>query len=79
MLDLLQQIDLLENFTLAKIILHELLLYCLDCYRFSSKLVHPERHFAECTLSDQLDELVEFECGRRQLVIFCDVILDVAH
>lgn len=77
MLDLLEEIDLLENLSLAEVVLHVCLLDGLDGHLLPRQLVHPQGHLTEGTLADELDELVEVEGGRRQLVVLLDVLLDV--
>ena len=64
-LDFLEQVHLLEDFPLAEVVPHVLLLDRLDGDTLASELVHAEGHFAESALSDELDELVELERGRR--------------
>ena len=78
MLDLLEEVDLLEDFTLAELVLHILLLDCLNCHTLTSQFVHAECDFAESSLANQLDEFVEFESRRWEFVILRNVILDVA-
>ena len=78
MLNFLEQIDLLENFALAKIILHVLFLDCLDRNAFTRQLVHTESYLTEGPFSNEFDELVKLKCRGGQLVVLSDVILDVA-
>jgi hypothetical protein len=76
-LDLLEEIDLLEHLSLAEVVLHVGLLDSLDGHLLPRQLVHPQSNLTEGTLADELDELVEVEGGRRQLVVLLDVLLDV--
>jgi len=78
MLYFLEQVHLLEHLTLTEVILHELLLNCLDRHIFARQLVHSESHFTEGALADQFDEFVKLEGRRGQLIILRYVILDVA-
>ena len=78
MLDLLQQVDFLEYFSFAEVILHVLLFNRLDRDILARQLVHAQSHLAKSTLADQLNELVELQCRRWQLIVLCYVILDVA-
>lgn len=74
---LFQQINFLEHFTLAEIVLHIVLLYGLDGHLLSGELVDSQGDLAECSFSYELHEFVEIQCGRRQLVVLLDVLLDV--
>lgn len=79
MFDLLQQVNLLEYFPLAKVVLHIVLLDSLDGDLLSRQLVDAEGDLAEGSFSNQLYELVEIQCCRRQLVVLLDVLLDVLN
>lgn len=72
-LDLLQQIYLLEDLPLRKVILHIRLLDRLDSNVFASEFVDPESDLSEGALADQLDELVVLESSRWQFIILLDV------
>jgi len=61
MLDLLQQVNLLEDLSLRKIIFHVALLDGLDRHIASCQFMHTKRHFSECALPNELHELVELE------------------
>ena len=50
MFDFLKKIDLLENFSLAEVILHIRLLNGLDCHIFASEFMYTERHFTKRSL-----------------------------
>ena len=79
MLYLLEQVHFLEDLTLAKFILHVLLLYCLDGHTFSSEFVHAQGYFTKGSLADELDEFVELKGSRRKLIILRNVILNIAN
>ena len=73
MLDLLQQIDLLEHLPLREVILHVGLLDCLDGHILASELVHAKCHLTECTLPNQLYELIVLKRRGWQLIVLFDV------
>jgi hypothetical protein len=50
-LDLLEQINLLEDFSLTKFVFHVTLFDGLDGHLLSSKLMHTKGYLAECTFS----------------------------
>lgn len=41
--------------------------------------MHTQSHFTKRALADELDELVEVQCGRRQFVCLFDVVSDVPN
>ena len=77
MFDFLKQVYFLEDFPFTKIIFHIAFLDRLDRHLLPGKLVHAQRDFPECALPYELNELVELQCGRRQLVLLVYVTLDV--
>lgn len=79
MLNLFQQIYFLEDLALAEIVLHVILLYCLDRNLLAGELVDTKSDFAEGTLAYQFYELVEVERGWRELIVFLDVLFDVLY
>lgn len=65
MFDLLQEVNLLEYFPLAKVVLHIVFLNSLDGDLLSGQLMDAEGNLAECSFSNELNELVEIQCCRR--------------
>ena len=56
---LFEQIHLLEDLSLAKVVLHVILLDRLDGNLFTCQLVNTKRYFTEGTLSNKFDKFVE--------------------
>lgn len=77
MLDLLEKVNLLEDLPLAEVVLHVVLFNCFDGYLLSSQFVNAQGDLSESSFADELHELVEVECGGRQLVLLLNVLLDV--
>jgi hypothetical protein len=78
-LDLLQQVNFLENFAFAKVILHIIFLDRFNGYLLASELVNSQGDFTESALADELHKLVEVQCCGRKLVVLLDVLFYVLY
>ena len=77
MLYLFEQVNFLEYLPFAKIVLHVVLLYRFNCYLLTCQLVDPESNFAKGSFSNELDEFVEVQSCRRQLIVLFYILLNV--
>ena len=73
MLNFLEQVHLLEYFTLAKLVLHIVLLDGLDGHLLASQLVNSKGYLSKGSLTYQLHELVKVQSCWRQFVILFNV------
>jgi hypothetical protein len=79
MLDLFEQVNFLENFSLAEVILHIIFLNSFDSDLFSCELMDSESYFTKSTFSNEFNEFVEVQCCWRQLVILLDILFYVLY
>lgn len=77
MLDLLEQVYLLEDLSLAEVVLHVVLFDGFDCNLLACEFVDAESDFAEGTFSNQFHKFVEVESCWWQLIVLLDVLLDI--
>lgn len=73
MLNFLEQVDLLEDFAFAELVLHVVLLDGLDGHLLARQFVDSESYFAEGSLSNQLHEFVKVQSCWRQLVVLLNI------
>ena len=73
MLNFLEQVHLLEYFTLAKLVLHIVLLDGLDGHLLASQLVNSKGYLSKGSLTYQFHELVKVQSCWRQFVVLFNV------
>ena len=76
---LFEKINFLENFALAKVILHVVFLNSFYSHLLTSKLMDTKGYLTKSTLTDKFHKLVEVQCCRRQLIILLDVLFNVLN
>lgn len=67
----------MEYLSLREVILHIVLLDCLDSDLFTSQFMNTQRDFSEGTFSNQFYKFVEIQRRRRQLIVFLNVLFDI--
>lgn len=77
MSDFLKNVNFLENFSAAILILNICLVNRLDRHLFTSQFVHTESNLSESALTQQFYELVKVKRGLRNCVVLFDVRFDV--
>ena len=77
MLYLLQEIHLLEYFSLAEVILHVVLFNGFDGHLLSSEFVDTQCYLSKGALTDEFDKLIEIQGGWRQFIVLLDILFDV--
>jgi len=77
--DLLQDVDLLEDFPPTIFIFYICFVDTLNRYIFPGEFVHAERNLAKGSFAEQLDKLVEVKRGVRNLLVLLDICLDVSY
>ena len=79
MSDLFKDINFLENFPPAILILHIWFVNCFYRNILAGQLVNSKGNFSKGPLSYQFDELVEVQSGRRDLLVLLDILLDILY
>jgi hypothetical protein len=75
----LKKVDFLKEFALGVLIFHERLVHRLDGHFLLSEFVDSECDFSKGAFTNQLDELVEFDCSLRQALLRLRVRSDVLY
>lgn len=77
MLNLFQQVDLLEHLSFTEIVLHIVLLNCLDSDLFTGQFMDTQSDFSEGSFANKFDEFVKVQSCWWKLIILLDILFNV--